>query len=163
PTQKAKHHVRRFEALTVAFRETGAPIRTLAREACRSQRPHDAAKKFVADRRAVIARLTAKGSNATIARTLASIACVSGDPLAKADELFEHFQAALRVTQSMHPHAARSIALNACRSSDPVSAVRRYMANYDQIVKMVRRAGGQNALRIAVQAFRSDKPLVWAR
>jgi hypothetical protein len=145
PTQKAKQHVRQFEELTVAFGETDAPIRTLAREACRSERPQDTAQKFVADRRAVIARLTAKGSNATIARTLASIACVRADPLGKADELFDHFQVVLRLAMSVHPHAARSIALSACRSPDPLVAARRYMDNYDRIVTMVRSVGGRDA------------------
>jgi hypothetical protein len=163
PTQKAKHHLQKFDDLVVAFGETDAPIRTLAREACRSEDPRNAGEKFVADRRRIIARLTAKGSDTTIARTLASIACLSADPVARGDELFDHFQAVLRLATSVHPHAARSIALSACRSPDPLVAARRYMDNYDRIVKMVRSAGGRDALAIAVQAFRSDQPLKWAR
>jgi len=163
PTQKAKHHLRQFDDLVVTFGETDAPTRTLAREACRSQHPQDAAQNFMTNRRRIIARLAAKGSDATIARTLASVACVSADPIARGDELFEHFQLVLRLATSMHPNAARSIALSACRSPDPLAAAHRYMHNYDRIVDMVRRGGGRDAPAIAVQAFRSDKPLQWAR
>ena len=163
PTQKAKHYLQHFDELVTEFGKTEEPTRTLAREACRAPRPRAAARKFVKDRQVVIARLTSRGSDVTVARTIASIACTAADPIAKGDELFVHFEAALKVTKAMHPHAARSIALSACRSPDPMEAARRYMDNYDRIVQMVSRIDARHAHQVAAQAFRSGEPLRWAR
>ena len=55
PTQKARRHLQQFERLVTTFGDTGAPIRTLAREACRAPRPQAAGQWFLTDRRAVIA------------------------------------------------------------------------------------------------------------
>jgi hypothetical protein len=163
PTQKAKRHLQHFEELVTEFAETEAPIRTLAREAYRSAGPRAAGRQFIRDRRAVIARLTNRGTGVTVARTLASIACLAADPIAKGDELLAHFTAALRLTTAIHPRAARSIALSACRSPDPIEAARRYVENYEQIVQMVNKTDARHAHQVAVQAFRSDEPLQWAR
>jgi hypothetical protein len=163
PTQKAKHHLQQFGELVTEFSAADAPLRTLARDACRAPRPRAAGRKFIQDRHAVMARLTRRGTGVTVARTIANIACTAADPIAKGDELFVHFEQALTVTTVMHPRAARSIALSACRSPDPLQAARRYMENYDQIVRMVTRIDPRHAHQVATQAFRSDEPLRWAR
>jgi hypothetical protein len=163
PTQKAKHYLQHFDQLVTEFGKTEAPIRTLAREACRAPGPRAAGRKFIKDRQVVMERLTRRGTDVSVARTIASIACAAADPIAKGDELFAHFEAALRLTKEVHPHAARSIALSACRSPDPMAAARRYMDNYDRIVEMVSRIDGRHAHFVAAQAFRSDRPLQWAR
>ena len=163
PTQKAKHHLRHFDQLVTEFGETETSIRTLAREACRAPRPRAAGQQFVKDRRAVIERLTRRGTDVTVARTIASIACVSADPVAKGDELLGHFEVVLQLARAVHPHAARSIALSACRSPEPIAAARRYMDNYDRVVHMVSRIDARHAHQVAAQVFRSDDPLPWAR
>src|SRR5262249_48313988 len=163
PTQKAKHHLQHFDQLVTEFGKTEAPIRTLAREACRAPGPRTAGRKFIKDRQVVMERLTGQGTDVTVASTIASIACVAANPIAKGDELFAHFEAILKLTKAVHPHAARSIALSACRSPDPMTAARRYMDNYDRIVEMVSRIDRRHARVVAAQAFRSDQPLRWAR
>ena len=163
PTQKAKRHLDRFAELVNEFSKTQVPLRTLAREACRAPAPRAAGRRFMRDRQAVIARLTDRGTDVTVARTIASIACLSSDPIAKGDELYGNFEAALKITKSIHPRAARTIALSACRSPDPVEAAQRYIQNYERIVRIVSRVDARHAHEVAAQAFRSDEPLRWAR
>jgi hypothetical protein len=162
PTEKAEDHVQHFAELVTDFTNTEGPLRTLAREAFRAPRRRAAGRKFLADRKAVIERLTRRGTQVTVARTIAAIACVAVDPIAKGDELFDRFEAALKVVQETHPRAARSIALSACRSPDPTEAAQRYADNYDQIVQMVSPIDARCAHEVAAQAFRSDEPLLWA-
>jgi len=163
PTQKARRHLERFGELITEFGKTDTPTRTLAREACRAPGPRAAGRKFIEDRRAVIARLASRGTDVTVAHTIASIACVSADPLAKGDQLYDNFEAALKITKAEHPRAARTIALSACRSPDPVQAAHRYIDNYERIVRMISRIDARHAHQVAAQAFRSDEPLQWAR
>jgi hypothetical protein len=163
PMQKAKDHLQRFEALVTEFADAEAPIRTLAREACRAAGPRAAGRKFIRDRRAVLARLTTRGTDVTVARTLAGIACLAADPIARGDELSAHFSAALQLTKTIHPRAARSIVLSACRSPDPIEASRQYVENYERIVQIVNQTDSRHAHEVAAQAFRSDDPLRWAR
>jgi hypothetical protein len=108
PMQKAKDHLQRFEALVTEFADAEAPIRTLAREACRAAGPRAAGRKFIRDRRAVLARLTTRGTDVTVAHTLAGIACLAADPIARGDELFAHFSAALQLTKTIHPRGRRA-------------------------------------------------------
>jgi hypothetical protein len=163
PRQEAKRHLERFSDLVTEFSNADAPVRTLAREACRARSPRAAGQKFIKDRKAVIARLTSRGTGVTVARTIASIACLAAAPVARGDELHAHFEEALRTAKVVHPRAARTIALSACRSPDPVEATRRYIDNYERIVRMVSRIDSRRAHDIASQAFRSDEPLQWAR
>jgi hypothetical protein len=163
PTQKAKRHLERFGELVTEFRKTDVPIRTLAREACRASRPQAAGRRFINDRNAIIARLTSRGTAVTVARTIASIACLAADPISKGDELDAHFEQALKTANAVHPRAARTIALSACRSPDPIEATRRYIDNYERIVRMVSRIDSRHAHDVAAQAFRSDSPLQWAK
>jgi hypothetical protein len=163
PTQKAKRHLDRFGDLVSEFSNSDAPVRTLAREACRARSPRAAGEKFIKDRKTVIARLTSRGSGVTVARTIASIACLAADPVAKGDELHAHFEEALKTAKAVHPRAARTIALTACRSPDPIEATRRYIDNYERIVRMVSRIDSRRAHDVAAQAFRSDQPLQWAQ
>jgi hypothetical protein len=163
PTLKAKRHLERFGELVTEFGNSEAPIRTLAREACRAPGPRAAGRKFIKDRRTVIGRLTSRNADVTVARTIASIACLSADPIAKGDELYGNFEAALKITNAVHPRAARTIALSACRSATPIEAARRYIDNYERIVRMVSRIDAGHAHDVAAQAFRSDEPLRWAR
>jgi len=163
PTQKAKCHLERFSELITEFSNSDAPVRTLAREACRARSPRAAGQKFIEDRKRVIARLTSRGTGVTVARTIASIACLAADPVAQGDELHAHFEQALKTAKVVHPRAARTIALSACRSPDPIEATRRYIDNYERIVRMVSRIDSRRAHDVAVQAFRTDEPLQWAR
>ena len=162
PTQKAKRHLERFGEMVREFGKAEAPIRTLAREACRASAPRAAGRKFIDDRRAVIARLTSRGTGVTVARTIASIACLAAEPIARGDELHAHFEEALKIAKAVHPRAARTIALSACRSPDPIEATRRYIHNYEHIVRVVSRIDSGHAHQVAAQAFRSDEPLQWA-
>jgi hypothetical protein len=163
PRETARQHLERFDDLVRGFRPKGAPARTLAREAYRAKRPRVAGERFLAHRRAVIAFLESRGTDASVARTLAGIACLSADPMAKAGQLLAQFDAVLRLALVTHPSVARSIALSACRSSDALGAARRYMANYDLIVQEIGRTDPGRAHMTAAQAFRSDQPLRWAR
>lgn len=161
PIRTAEQHLRRFNKVKSTFSGRMSAIGTLAREAWRAPRPEAAGQKFMGDHKAVMARLRQAGKNASVSRSLAGMACVYADPLAKVDELAAHYDAALRIAQSACPRAARSIALASCRSPDPKKAARHYVDVYQSVLELANRHDPTHAYRVAGLAFRCDKPL-WA-
>jgi hypothetical protein len=161
PIRTAEQHVGRFCEMQKEYRGRVTAIRTLAREAWRAERPQAAAQKFIEDHNTIVTNLRKDGADVTVARTIASIACLHADPIAKGDELAANFEAALEFTRAMCPHAARSIALSACRSPDPRGAARRYVDTYQRIVQLVSRRDPRYAHSVASLVFRCDQSL-WA-
>ncbi len=163
PVETAKHHLARIGELERVFCTSAAPLRTLAREACRSPRPERAGQRFVDDPRAVVRQLTNRGTHVTIARSIAGVACLHADPREKAEQMLEHFSAALEVAKETCPTAARSIALAACRSPEPVNAARHFADVYNGILQMVGRRNPRLTNHVGAQAFRCDRPFLAAR
>lgn len=163
PIAQAKRHLAEYERLLKQYEGTDVPRRTLARHACRAAQSRVAGKRFVEQRRRVIERLVSLDAGATVARTLADVAVLSPDPLAKGEELYTRFNEALRFARAMCHRAARTIALSACCSPDPIAAAQRFITNYDQIVELVKRHDKRHVHEVATHAFRSDKPFAAAR
>ncbi|MFN0135416.1 MAG: hypothetical protein ACKVS9_04775 [Phycisphaerae bacterium] len=163
PIAQATRHLAEYERLLKQYEDTDVPRRTLARHACRAERVTIAGKKFVERRRRVIEHLVSLDIEVTVARTLADMAAVSADPLAKGDELYRRFNEALRFARAMCHRAARTIALSACGSPDPIAAAQRFITHYDQIVELIKRHDKRHAHEVATHTFRSDKPFAAAR
>jgi hypothetical protein len=121
-----------------------------------------AARDFVHDYRMVVRELNTHGLEPSIARSIASIASLCGDPLKTAGALVQKFRDVERLVKRTHPHVARSIALAACRATDPIRTARVYVANYDRIVELIGRVDPGRARRVATQAFRTHDPIGWA-
>jgi len=163
PSKKAMHHFKHFADLFIKFRDDVGFARTVARAACRSRDPINAAKRFIATYDAVVAALTSEGVEPDIARTLAGIGSLGSEPMSAARKLLDSFESVVTLVKRTHPWVARTIALSACRAADPLATARSYMKNYDDIVQMVSRIDSLRAREVAAQAFRSDKPLRWAK
>jgi hypothetical protein len=163
PREKAMSHFKRFADLMSRFRDDIEFVRTVARAACRSTNPIEAAEAFVAKHDAIVAELTSTGVESSIARSLAAIASLSADPLPTARKLLQKFEAVLAMAKETHPQIARSIALSACRATEPLRAARVYMNNYDTILRVIGETDPRRAPVVASQAFRSDNPLRWAK
>jgi hypothetical protein len=163
PREKALSHFKRFADLMTRFRDDVDFVRTVARAACRAVDPLEAAQAFIAKHDAVVAELTSTGVESSIARSLAAIASLAGEPLAVARKLLQNFEAVLALAKQTHPQIARSIALSACRASEPLQTARLYMNNYDTILRAIGHTDPRRASHVASQAFRSDNPLRWAK
>lgn len=163
PSKKAMHHFKHFADLFMKFRDDVGFARTVARAACRSRDPIDAAKRFVATYDAIVAELTSEGVEPDIAQTLAGIASLGSDPGPTARNLLENFENVVSLVKRSHPWVARTIALSACRGADPLTMADSYTKNYDAIVQMVSLVDPHRAREVAAQAFRSDNPLRWAK
>lgn len=163
PRETAMAHFRRFADLMTRFRDDVEFVRTVARAACRAADPVTAAEGFVAKHDAMVAELTSKGAESSIARSLAAIASLSAEPLSASQKLLQKFEAALALAKETHPQIARSIALSACRATDPLRATRVYINNYDTIMRVIAETDPRRAAVVASQAFRSSSPLRWAK
>ena len=85
----------------------------------------------------MVNELTAKDLEPTSARTLASTAIHSADPIATAYRLLDTFWRVEEVVKHSHPLIARSVALASLRASDPLSAANAFVANYDRIMEAI--------------------------
>jgi hypothetical protein len=132
PHRKASKHFRQFANLIVALRGDAHMLRTVARATFRTPDPVRAARQLVAEYRAIVAALLARGVELRVARYLACIASVSANPVATAYRLARHFHDTFRVASRTHPSVALSIALIACRAKDPLRTAQRLMHNYDR-------------------------------
>jgi hypothetical protein len=162
PLENALEYLSRFDTLVHEFEGDVAFARTVARAAFIAPDPVRAAREFVRDYRSVVRQLTAQALEPSIARSIASIASLGGDPRKTAFALVQKFRDVEHVVKRTHPHVARSVALAACRATDPIAAARAYVANYDRIVELIGRVDPQRARRVATQAFRTHDPIGWA-
>jgi hypothetical protein len=163
PHAKAMAHLKAFVELVGRFKHDVMFARTVAKEAFRAKDPVKAVECFIANFERIVAELTSKGTQPQVARTIAAIACISGDPVATSYRLLQNFEDVLRLANKTHPWVARSIALSACRAANPLSTARLYMSNYDNIVRLVSVTQPNRARKVASQVFRSDDPVQWAR
>lgn len=163
PLANALEYLSRFDTLVQEFEGNVAFARTVAKAAFIAPEPVRAARQFVRDYQAIVRDLTAQGLEPSIARSLAGIASLCGDPLKTACALVQKFRDIESLVKRTHPQVARSIALAACRATDPIGTAHEYVANYDRIVEVFDHIEPRRARRIANQAFRSHEPLAWAR
>lgn len=162
PLENALEYLGRFDTLVHQFEGNVAFARTVARAAFIAPDPVRAACDFVRDYQKVVRELTTQGLEPSIARSIASIASLCGDPLKTASALVKKFRDVEHLAKRTHPHVARSIALAACRATDPIGTARAYVANYDRIIALIGRVDPRRARRVASQAFRSHDPIGWA-
>ena len=162
PLENALEYLSRFDTLVHEFEGNVACARTVARAAFLAPDPVRAAREFVRDYQTVVRVLTTRGLEASIARSIASIASLGGDPLKTACALVQKFRDVEHLVKQTHPQVARSIALAACRATDPIGTARAYVANYDRIVELMWRVDPRRARRVATQAFRTHDPIGWA-
>jgi hypothetical protein len=162
PLENALEYLGRFDTLVHEFEGNVAFARTVARAAFITPDPVRAARAFVRDYQMVVRELTTQGLEPSIARSIASIASLCGDPLKTAVALVQKFRDVEHLVKRTHPHVARTIALAACRATDPIGTARAYVANYDRIVELIGRVDPGRARRVATQAFRTHDPIGWA-
>jgi hypothetical protein len=162
PLTNALKYLTRFEALVEEFEGNVGFARTVAKAAFIAPDPVRAARRFVRDYRAVVRELTAQGLEPSIARSLAGIAALCGEPLETARTLVHKFRDVENLVKRTHPQVARTVALAACRATDPLTTARDYIVNYDRIVNTFERVDPRRARRVASQAFRTHDPMAWA-
>jgi hypothetical protein len=162
PLKIALEYLSRFDTLVHEFEGDVGFARTVAKAAFIAPDPIRAARQFVRDYHSIVRELTAQGTEPSIARSLAGIASLCGEPLVTARALVEKFRDVETVVKRTHPRIARSVALAACRASDAISTAREYVANYDQIMETFVRVDPRRARKIANQAFRTHDPIAWA-
>lgn len=162
PLANALEYLSRFDTLVTEFEGNVGFARTVAKAAFTAPDPLRAAHRFVRDYKTVARELTAQGMEPSIARSMAGIAALRGDPLKTASTLVQKFRDVEDHVKRTHPHVARSVALAACRATNPLAAARDYVANYDRIVEVFASVDPRRARRIASQAFRSHDPMAWA-
>lgn len=162
PLANALEYLSRFDTLVQEFEGNVGFARTVAKAAFIAPDPVRAARQFVRDYRTVVRELTAQGMEPSIARSLASIASLCGDPLKTACALVHKFRDVENLVKLTHPHVARSVALAACRATNPLAAARDYTANYDRILETFEHVDPRRARRVANQAFRTHDPMAWA-
>lgn len=162
PLANALEYLSRFETLVQDFEGDVGFARTVAKAAFIAPDPVRAARQFVRDYRAVVKELTAQGMEPSIARSLAGIASLCGDPLKTAGALVQKFRDVENLVKRTHPQIARSVALAACRATDPIATARDYIANYDRILETFDRVDPRRARKVANQAFRTHDPMTWA-
>jgi hypothetical protein len=162
PLTNALKYLTRFEALVEEFEGNVGFARTVAKAAFIAPDPVRAARRFIGDYRAVVRELTAQGMEPSIARSLAGIAALCGEPLKTARTLVQKFREVENLVKGTHPQVARTVALAACRATDPLTTARDYIVNYDHIVNTFGRVDPRRARRVANQAFRTHDPMTWA-
>ena len=162
PLTNALEYLTRFEALLEEFEGNVGFARTVAKAAFIAPDPVQAAGRFIRDYRAVVRELTAQGLEPSIARSLAGIAALCGEPLKTARTLVQKFREVENLVKRTHPQVARTVALSACRATDPIATAGHYTANYDRIVETFERVDPRRARRVANQAFRTHDPMAWA-
>jgi len=162
PLANALEYLSRFDTLVQEFEGNVAFARTVAKAAFIAPDPVRAARQFVRDYHAVVRQLTAEGMEASIARSLAGIGSLCGDPLKTACALVEKFREVENHVKRTHPQIARTVALAACRATDPIGTARQYVANYDRILETFEHLDPRRARKIANQAFRTNDPMAWA-
>lgn len=162
PLANALEYLGRFDTIVQEFEGDVAFARTVAKAAFTAPDPVRTARQFVRDYRSVVRELTAQGAEPSIARSLAGIAGLCGDPMKTADTLVQKFREVENVVKRTHPQIARSVALAACRATDPIATAHDYVANYDRIVDMFERVDPGRARMVASQAFRTHDPIAWA-
>lgn len=162
PLANALEYLKRFESLVQEFECDVGFARTVAKAAFNAPDPMRTARQFIRDYRSVVRELAAQGMEPSIARSLAGIASLGGDPLKTASALVQKFRGVDDLVKRTHPQIARSVALAACRATDPISTARDYVANYDRIVETFDRIDPRHARRVANQAFRTHDPIAWA-
>ncbi len=162
PLANALEYLGRFDTLVQEFEGNVGFARTVAKAAFIAADPVRAARQFVRDYRSVVRELTAQGTEPSIARSLAGIASLCGDPMKTAATLVQKFRDAENAVKRTHPQIARSVALAACRATDAVTAAREYVGNYDRIVETFERVDPRRARMVASQAFRTHDPMAWA-
>ena len=163
PLANALEYLSRFDTVVQEFEGNVAFARTVAKAAFIAPDPVRAARRFVRDYKSLERELTAQGTEPSIARSVAGIASLCGDPLKTACALVQKFRDVESLVKQTHPQIARSVALAACRATDPIGTAHDYLANYDRIVDVFERIDPRRARTIANQAFRSHDPLAWAR
>src|SRR5439155_522131 len=89
PLANALEYLSRFDTVVQEFEGNVAFARTVAKAAFITPDPVRAARQFVRDYHAVVRQLTAEGMEASIARSLAGIGSLCGDPLKTACALVE--------------------------------------------------------------------------
>ena len=162
PLANALEYLKRFESLVQEFECDVGFARTVAKAAFIAPDPVRAARRFVREHQAVVRELTAQGMEPSIARSLAGIAALCGNPLKTASTLVQKFRDVEDLVKRTHPQIARSVALAACRATDPISTARDYVANYNRIVETFDCIDPRHARRVANQAFRTHDPIAWA-
>jgi hypothetical protein len=162
PLANALEYLSRFDTLVQKFEDNVGFARTVAKAAFIAPDPVRAARRFVRDYHSVVRELTAQDMESSIARSLAGIAALSGDPLKTASTLVEKFRDVENLVKGTHPQVARSVALAACRATDPLATAHDYVANYDRILETFERVDPRRARKIANQAFRTHDPMAWA-
>ena len=162
PLTNALKYLSRFEALVEEFEGNVGFARTVAKAAFIAPDPVRAARRFIRDYRAVVRELTAQGLEPSIARSLAGIAALCGEPLKTARTLVQKFREVENLVKCTHPQVARTVALAACRATDPLTTACAYIVNYDRIVSTFERVDPRRARRVANQAFRTHDPMAWA-
>jgi hypothetical protein len=162
PLKIALEYLSRFDTLVHEFEGDVAFARTVAKAAFIAPDPLRAARQFVRDYQSIVRELTSQGMEPSIARSLAGIASLCGEPLEMAQALVQKFRDVESVVTQTHPHIARSVALAACRASDAIGTAREYVANYDRIMETFVHVDPRRARRIANQAFRTHDPITWA-
>lgn len=163
PLANALEYLSRFETLATDFGDDVTFSRTVAKASFIAPYPVRAARQFIRDYQTIVQELTSEGTEPTIARSLAGIASLCGEPLQTARVLVEKFRSVESMVKRTHPQVARSVALAACRASDATSTARLYVANYDRIIEVIGKVDPRRARRVANQAFRSDNPIAWAK
>jgi hypothetical protein len=149
PLENALEYLSRFDTLVHEFEGNVVFARTVARAAFIAPDPVRAARAFVRDYQMVVRELTTQGLEPSIARSIASIASLCGDPLKTALALVQKFRDVEHLVKRTHPHVARSVALAACRATDPIGTARAYVANYDRVVELIGRVDPKRARRVA--------------
>ncbi|HVL69370.1 MAG TPA: hypothetical protein VM364_19085 [Vicinamibacterales bacterium] len=162
PLANALEYLSRFDTLVQEFEGDVGFARTVAKAAFIAPDPVRAARQFVRDYQTVVRELTAQGMEPSIARSLAGIAALCGDPLKTASTLVQKFRDVEKIVKRTHPHVARSVALAACRATDPIATARDYVTNYDRILETFEQVDPRRARKVANQAFRTHDPMAWA-
>lgn len=162
PLANALAYLSRFDTLVQEFEGNVGFARTVAKAAFMAPDPVRAARQVVRDYHAVVRALTAHGTEPSIARSLAGIASLFGDPMKTACALVQKFREVEDLVKRTHPQVARSVALAACRATDPIATAHDYVANYDRILETFERVDPHRARKVANQAFRTHDPMAWA-
>jgi hypothetical protein len=162
PLANALEYLSRFDTLVQEFEANVGFARTVAKAAFIAPDPVRAARGFVRDYQSVVRELTSQGMESSIARSLAGIASLCGNPLKTACALVQKFRDVEDLVKQTHPQIARSVALAACRATDPIGTAHQYVVNYDRILKTFAPVDPRRARKIANQAFRTDNPMKWA-
>jgi hypothetical protein len=162
PLANALEYLSRFDTLVQEFEGNVGFARTVAKAAFIAPDPVRAARQFVRDYHAVVRELTAHGTEPSIARSLAGIASLCGDPMKTACTLVQKFRDVENLVNRTHPQVARSVALAACRATDPIATASAYVSNYDRILDTFERVDPRRARKVANQTFRTHDPMTWA-